>query len=581
MALAAPVHAFEYRFDASDSGLRDSLAGAASLTLLKQQDQEPSPQEIVAAAQADYRGITEALYANGYFAGTVKIRIDGREAATISQIQLPVSVASVAVDVETGPPFRFGKTNIGPLANGALMSPALATGQPASLASIRSAVDAAIEGWRQQGHAKARLAQQQITANHTTRQLAVSARIAPGPRVRFDPLLVTGTTGVRPDRIREIAGLPEGTVFDPDEIAASTTRLRRTGTFGAAILTEADTIAQDGTLAITADVSDRLPRSLGAGAEVSSLDGVALSAYWLHRNLLGGAERLRIDAEVSGIGGQTGGVDGNASIRFDRPATFNEDTDFFAEIEIERRNDATLDSTSATVLTGIRRYASANRTYDLGIGARRARTTDAFGRRDYTMLMLPLAAVFDYRDAPLNATNGWYANVELTPFVGISGIPNGAATTADLRAYHSFGSTRPVTIAGRFQIGSVAGPSLAQSPADLLFFSGGGGTVRGQPFQSNSIHLGGGQYVGGRSFLGLSAELRIGITDDISSVLFADAGYIGAEMFPDGSGTWHSGAGVGLRYDTSIGPLRVDVGLPVSGPGDDGFKLYIGIGQAF
>lgn len=581
LTFAGPATAFDYSFESSNTELRDRLAGVARLTLLKQDSPDAPVQDIVSAAQSDYRTLTERLYSEGYFAGTVNIRIDGREAADISQVDPPPSVSSVRVTVQTGAPFRFGRVTIQPLAEGTVLPAGFATGEPASLSVMRSVVDAGIEGWRQTGHAKAGLASQTVTANHATNSLAMEARIDPGPRLRFGALAVSGETAVRPERVREIAGLPEGATFDPDELASATRRLRRTGTFSAAILTEAETASTDGTLPITAEVSDRLPRGFGAGGEISSLDGIALSAYWLHRNLMGGAERLRFDGEVSGIGGQTGGEDARLALRYDRPATFNADTDFFAEAEIERRNDTALDTTSGTLSVGIRRYASTNRTYDFAVGLRRARTDDAFGRRDYTMLAVPLGAIFDYRDAPLNAQSGWFANVTLTPFLGLSGMSDGIASYGDLRGYYSFGTSRPVTLAGRFQIGSLAGPSLSQAPADLLFFSGGGGTVRGQPFQSNAINLGGGLQSGGRSFLGLSAELRIGISDNISTVLFADAGYIGAEMFPDGSGTWHSGAGVGLRYDTGIGPLRFDVGLPVSGPGNDGFQIYIGIGQAF
>ena len=71
--------------------------------------------------------------------------------------------------------------------------------------------------------------------------------------------------------------------------------------------------------------------------------------------------------------------------------------------------------------------------------------------------------------------------------------------------------------------------------------------------------------------------------ETIGIVGFADAGYIGRESVPNGSdGEWHSGAGLGLRYATGIGPIRVDLALPVTGPEDEtGLQFYIGIGQAF
>ena len=212
-----------------------------------------------------------------------------------------------------------------------------------------------------------------------------------------------------------------------------------------------------------------------------------------------------------------------------------------------------------------------------------ADTVDAFGDRSYSVLTLPLRATFDYRDDPLNATSGYYLNAELTPFVGLGGTGGGLRSYLDARYYRGLGTGEIATFALRGQIGSVTGSALPDLPADFLFFSGGGGTVRGQDFQSLGLPQASGLLSGGRSFIGISTELRVRTGDRLSVVGFVDAGYVGAESFPNGSsGLWHSGAGAGIRYDTGLGPIRVDVGVPVTGPDDtSGFEAYIGIGQAF
>ena len=51
---------------------------------------------------------------------------------------------------------------------------------------------------------------------------------------------------------------------------------------------------------------------------------------------------------------------------------------------------------------------------------------------------------------------------------------------------------------------------------------------------------------------------------------------------PAPESNWHAGAGIGVRYSTPVGPIRLDIATPASG--DDAFRtvnLYIGIGQAF
>ena len=152
----------------------------------------------------------------------------------------------------------------------------------------------------------------------------------------------------------------------------------------------------------------------------------------------------------------------------------------------------------------------------------------------------------------------------------------------DARGYRTFGEARTTTAALRLQFGSIVGPELLGSPPIDRFYSGGGGTVRGQGYQSLAIDLGGGDRSGGASFAGLSAEARVALTEAISVVGFYDWGYIGANSFPDGTGGSHSGAGIGLRYDTGIGPIRLDIATPVSGGADSSkFYIYVGIGQAF
>ena len=131
----------------------------------------------------------------------------------------------------------------------------------------------------------------------------------------------------------------------------------------------------------------------------------------------------------------------------------------------------------------------------------------------------------------------------------------------------------------------MVGASLLNTPPDYLFFSGGGGTVRGHPFQSLGVLVQRSGSVlsqsGGMSFFGMSGEARLAIGEKLGAVAFYDAGYIGAGELFDGAGQWQTGAGLGLRYDTGFGPVRLDVAFPVTGSTADRLQVYVGIGQAF
>jgi translocation and assembly module TamA len=565
-----------------DDDLRATLRGGS--LLIEQtvnEENEASASEILGAAQADYKRLLAVLYDNGYFGASITISVDGREASSISPVQAPAAISRVKILIDKGQKFKFGRAQIAPIAEGTTLPEGFAEGKTASLSVLKNTVSEGVDGWRTIGHAKAALSSQELVADHPNRTIRADLTLDPGPRLRFGPLLILNESDVRRERILDIAGLPEGEVFSAEEIRLSTERLRRTGAFSAVALSEAEEIGPGDTLAINAQTTDAVKRRLGFGAELSTLEGLTVSAFWLHRNLLGGAERLRFDAEISGIGGSSGGTDYTLGGRFERPATFNEDTDFYALALLEQLDEVSYFSRQLDLEVGIERIASPERTYTLGVGLRTAKTRDVFGENSYTLLTLPLSAEFDYRDNRLDAKQGYYLKANVLPFVAISGSDNGVRSFVDGRVYKTFGAARPVTFALRGQLGSVYGPDLSRAPADYLFYSGGGGTVRGQEYQSLGVPVGD-ETTGGRSFVGLSTEVRVGVSDNIGIVGFADAGYIGEEQFYDGTGTWHSGAGLGLRYNTAIGPIRLDVAVPLSGPDtDENFQVYIGIGQSF
>ena len=561
----------------------DELAGAlrqASLVEALEENETPTGQEVLSAAKADYARLVAVLYDAGYFGPVVSIRLDGREASEIRAFDAASAYGRALITVETGPAFRFGQARVSPLAPDTTLPDGFRVGAPAGTRVIRSAVDGSVEAWRSAGHAKAQPVDQQITARYAERQLNVDVTLDPGPKLRFGDLTLNSRSNVRPERIRQIVGWPTGKDFDPAEVEQARERLQRTGTFRIVTFREAENPVGQA-LPFDLEITDRLPRSYGFGAEISSLEGLTLTGYWQHRNLFGGAERLRFEGEWRGIGGSESGEDYLVSLRYDRPATFGPHADYFALIELESLDEVNFSSDRIAITNGIVNRRSQRRRFTYGFGFEYAETDDDLGERDYLIFTLPASAEFDYRNSELDPTGGYYGFLELTPFLALDGTENGLRSTLDVRTYRQV--SERLVLAVRGQLGSIIGPGLEDAPADFLFYSGGGGTVRGQPYQSLGVTLPGGGEVGGRSFVGLSGEARVKASDRISVVGFWDAGYIGEEVFPDGtSGEWHSGAGLGLRYDTGIGPIRVDVGLPVSGPGDnDGIEFYIGIGQAF
>ncbi|MFA5538100.1 MAG: autotransporter assembly complex family protein [Gemmobacter sp.] len=563
--------------NASDR-LRDSLRGA-SLVLEAQREGRTEAQDVFAAAQADYGRLLGALYAAGHYSGVISIRIDGREAGDIAPLNAPGRIREVVLTVDPGPPFAFGEARIAPLAPGTELPAGFAAGEPAVSGVIGSGVEAATTGWREAGHPKAQVRDQAIIADHRAARLDARIAMAPGRQARLGQLTFTGQERMRPERLHAIAGFPTGEVFTPEHLRRSADRLRRTGAFRAITMTEAEEIAPDGTLDVAAAVIEETPRRIGFGAELASFDGLTLTGYWMHRNLLGGAEQLRFDARIAQIGARRSGTDYSLGVSFERPATFTPDTTLGLSAEIARLDEE--DHVTRTVAAGARltHIFSDRLTARGGLEYRFSRVDDSLGSFTYRTLSLPLGLTWDARDNQFDARSGTYLDAEIAPFAALGGSGNGARLVLDGRAYRAMGDR--IVLAGRVQAGAVFGPDILDAPRDDLFYSGGGGTVRGQPYQSLGVDLPGtSQRTGGNRFVAASAEVRARITDKIGLVGFYDIGRVGASGI-GGSSATHAGAGLGLRYATGIGPIRLDVAGPVSGDTGNGVHLYIGIGQAF
>lgn len=580
---ATALENLRFEIEGDSQSLRDHLVGASLVKTAKDENRVDA-RELVAVAGAEYAQLTGALYKKGYYGGTINVFVDGREAASISPFAPPSTIREIIIRVNPGPAFRFGTTSVTPVPSETVLPDSFQDGQTALAPVVGKAARSGVAAWREIGYAKAKIAGQNIVADHKTNTLDVDVTLSSGPKVRFGDLRLTTKSAVRAQRLQEIAGLPTGEVFSPNDLETVTKRLRRTGTFRSVALTEADALRNGDVLDIDLAIQDEKPRRFGFGAELSSTEGVKLSGFWLHRNLLGGAERLRLDAEISGLGSQAGGTHGGIDYmlgaRFDRPATFRADTSLYALGIIERLDEPNFLSDQVAVELGLQRILSERLTVEAGFGLRYSQETTTSGKEEFTHFVLPVKAALDERDKPLNPSKGYYLAAEGTPFIGLNGSATGGRLYVDGRIYRGIGNEDKIVLAGRFQLGSVVGSELSETPQDFLFYSGGGNTVRGQPYQSLGVSQGG-TTTGGRSFVGISSEIRADVGKNLGVVAFVDAGYIGSESLYDGSGNWHSGGGLGLRYDTGIGPIRLDVATPLDGDTGDGVQIYIGIGQAF
>jgi translocation and assembly module TamA len=546
---------------------------------------------LLAKARGDYKRNVAALYGEGYYGGVVSIRVGGQEAARLApDIDLPDPV-DVVLNVDPGPLFRFNSVNIvnqAPETSDPFdyveppASRGFGAGEIARSGVITKAEALALEAWRQQGFAKAMIASRDVVADHASSTVDVTITVNPGRQASFGAVSVSGTERMDPEFVQRQAGLT-GEAFDPDAVERAQKRLDRLEVFRSARLEAAESIGSDGLLPYNLIVQELPGARFGAGANYSSIDGLGLEAFHLWRNLFGQAERLRLDARIASIAYpvDTAQFDYFFGGTFTKPGVFTPDTDLVAVLSAERTVYPTYTETSAEGRLGLTHFYTDEITFEGGASLERSRFDDAFGTRDFTTAGLYAGATLDFRDDKVDATSGWYAQARVEPFYEFQFANPGGKIEVEGRTYFGFGESDPFVLAGRIKAGAVVGPSLAEISPDKLFFAGGGGSVRGYGYKSIGVNDGSGVVTGGRYVLEGSLEARVKVTDTIGVVGFVDGGYVAADVFP-GIDDLRIGAGAGLRYYTGLGPLRLDVAIPLNKkPGDANYAVYVGIGQAF
>jgi translocation and assembly module TamA len=209
----------------------------------------------------------------------------------------------------------------------------------------------------------------------------------------------------------------------------------------------------------------------------------------------------------------------------------------------------------------------------------------AVPRNTYFLAALPLRGALDTSDNLLDPTRGWRAALRVSPEV--SKQKGGATVTyarvqADASAYQKV--LGGVVLAERVRVGSIPGTALANIAPSRRFYAGGGGSVRGYGYQQIGPRDSAGDPSGGRSLTEFSLEARIDtglLGGNLQVVPFLDAGSVSESITPTLK-DMRFGAGLGIRYKTGFGPLRVDVGTPLNPrPGDGRITVSVALGQAF
>jgi len=463
----------------------------------------------------------------------------------------------------------------------------LEPGAPGRAADVIAAEGRIIASLSEQGYPDAEVQPRRVVVDHAAFAVAPTYRIASGPLVRLDGVQVETAGPTNPAWVAALAPWREGDRYDPEQVAELERRLLETGVYDGVnvSLTPADQARADGNRPVVVTLTDRPRRIVEAGATFSTADGSGIEGLWTYYNRFGRADTLRFQARIADIDSRIGA---DLTLPHWRQpgqllalsaAVVNEDTDAYIR---------TAGVFSADIRQRIGKTSWVS--YGLGVDAGKydENRFDPVTQlplsitRDLAILTGRGSAYLDQSDDPLNPTTGWRAtlNVQPTAVTGEDSLLFLRAE-AQLTGYIPLRDDATTVAAGRVRLGSIIGGDELTIPSDRLFYSGGGGSVRGYEYQGVAPRLPDNTPRGGLSLFEVSAEVRHDLGRNFGAVAFVDAGAVGFQETPDFSNLRYA-VGFGARYNLSFGPIRADIAFPLNRrEGDASFQIYVSIGQAF
>jgi len=593
--IAGACHAADpqpYAVTLAETGNRELdriLADSSNLIGLKEIAQVGSF-ALVARAREDVERLTTALHSQGYYQAKVNITVADRrlddpgifDTIDYSPADQPVSVQ---IAIEPGPLYKLGKIEItGDAPESALTGLGLKPDSPARAAKVLAAREALLNRLREEGYALAKVDEPIAELDTDNPILHVTFHVEAGQKIDLGKISITGLERVKPEFAHHQVQLSPGTRYHPAAIEKARQGLHNTGVFSSVRAITEKKLDHQGQLPIDFLVVERPLHSTSIGAAFSTDIGGSLSTFWQHRNLLGGAEQITLNASATQIGGNsTTGIGYNLGLSYLEPDFLRRKQSLQTGIGAIRQNFIAFDQESIIVQTGLQRILDNHWSAGAGLALEQATVTQEQAVRDYTLLSLPLTAKYNSIDNLLEPTKGLLGAFSITPYQSLMGgdIGTFVVIQASGSTYLDLAEPGRSVLALRGMLGDIEGMGQFGLPPDKRFYAGGSATVRGYRFQAIGPQFPSGNPQGGTAIATGTVEFRQRILSHYGMAAFVDTG----QVSPDNrslSDYWGMGAGLGARYYTPIGPIRMDIAMPViRHPHSGSFEIYIGLGQAF
>ncbi len=455
-------------------------------------------------------------------------------------------------------------------------------GAPADADRIAAATSALRTSLGERGFPFATVEEPTVVIDHATGKASLNLPVETGGLRRFGRVVAAPNRIFDARHIAKIARFRPGQTFDSTALDDLRRALIQTGLVSSAEVKPVEGAAP-GTVDIAVALQPAPARTIAGELGYGTGEGIRAEIDWTHRNLFPPEGALTLRA-VAGTQEQS------ASVIFRRNNFNGRDRVLTAQLAFANLNRPGFQARTFSLSGSLERQTTIffQKAWTWSLGAELVTSderdvilaTGAPRRRTFFIGALPTSVTYDGSDDLLNPARGFRLGARVSPEVSLQGNVFGyARVQLDASGYKALGER--VVVAGRVRLGTILGAPRDAIAPSRRFYAGGGASVRGYGYQAIGPRDPNNDPIGGRSLTEFSLEARIKAFGPFGVVPFFDAGNIYTADLPKFTGLQY-GAGVGVRYYSSFGPIRIDVGTPINPQrGDPRVAVYVSLGQAF